>query len=161
MAKGVKTAYAAHRLSALTAVPFSSRNRFRLDYRFKDLVSIENQSSTDLKLLPPPRFVLNFPNDIIRISGMYSTIIVSLRGIPDPLTIGDLSKVYSKRQRTITRLELSKNRAGTSEHHYFVFIYLLPEFSTVARCKLSPTSTTTAANDHYTNAPCSRGHCVD
>jgi hypothetical protein len=42
MAKSATPAYAAYRLSARTAVPFSSRTRSRLDYRFKDLASIEN-----------------------------------------------------------------------------------------------------------------------
>ena len=60
-------------------------------------MSIDNRGSTDLKLLPPPRFVLNFPNNIIKISGMYSARIVSLRDIPDPLTIGDLAKVYKNK----------------------------------------------------------------
>jgi hypothetical protein len=47
--------------------------------------------------------------------------------------------------------------------HYFVFIYLFTAgiSDSVARCKFSPTTTTTAANDYYTNAPCPRGHCVD
>jgi hypothetical protein len=124
MAKGVKVAYAAHRLSALTAVPFSSRNRCRLDYHFKDLPSIDKLGGTDLKLLPPPRLVLNFPNEIIKISGMYSTTIFGLEDIPDPLTIGGSCKdVEDKDNKS---LDLSKHRAGTSEHPLFciyLFIY--------------------------------------
>jgi hypothetical protein len=66
VAKGGMRAYAAYRLSALTAVPFASRTRFRLDYHFKDLGPIETLDGTDLKDLPPPRFVLNFPNRLKR-----------------------------------------------------------------------------------------------
>ncbi len=39
VAKGGMRAYVAYRLSTLTAVPFASRTRFRLDYHFKDLAN--------------------------------------------------------------------------------------------------------------------------
>jgi hypothetical protein len=166
MAKGVTTAYTAHRLAALTAVPFSSMNRSRLYYRFKDLASIEKLGGTDLKALPPPRLTLYFPNRIIIISGMHSTIIVSLKDIPAPLTIGGSCKGVKRCSRTrsrITRLVKAPGRhirAGII--FLYLFIYLLPEFLTAfARRKFSPTTSTTTANDYYTNAPCPRGHCID
>jgi hypothetical protein len=132
MAKGVKAAYAAHRLSALTAVPFSSRNRCRLDYHFRDLPSIEKLGGTDLKLLPPPRFVLYFPNKIIKISGMYSTTIVGFEDIPVPLTIGDSCKdVQGQGQGQQMTCECTGPAHPTT--HYFVFyLFIYLEFPTVS-----------------------------
>jgi hypothetical protein len=85
-------------------------------------VSIENLGSTDLKLLPPPRFVLNFPNNIIEISGMYSMIIVSLRNIPDPLTIGDLAKEYKNKENNHSTCQ-STGPAHPSTIILYLFIY--------------------------------------
>jgi hypothetical protein len=57
-----------------------------------------------VKVLPPPRLTLYFPNQIIMISGMYCTTIVSLKYIPAPLTIGGSCKGVKRCTRTRTTI---------------------------------------------------------
>ncbi len=153
MAKGGIIAYATHRLSALTAVPFASRLRCRLVHRFRTCTVADRKTGWHRPEVSPtatPYFELSWQNkrhneNLFPENSRYE-------GIPDPLTIGGSCK--GTRTITTRSRRIDSPRAGPAHPgtYYFVFIY---------RFNFSPTTTTTTANDYYTNAPCPRGHRID
>lgn len=98
-------------------------------------LSIEKLSGTDLKLLPPPRFVLNFPNRTIRHVFHKSSWFGGYTRSSDHRWTLSKTNNYNNRTR-IAEVDLSGPGPAHPEHLLF-YVYLFIYFKKSARLAVS------------------------